>query len=119
MIKQDFAEQFAAEWIEAWNSHDLDRILAHYSKNFRFSSPFIAQVFGEPSGVLIGIDAVREYWRKALARRSDLHFELVSLLVGVESIVIVYNRHDGRLGAEQFEFEESGKVIRSSAHYAN
>jgi ketosteroid isomerase-like protein len=117
MIKQDFAEQFAKEWIEAWNSHDLDRILSHYSKDFQLSSPFIAQVIGEPSGTLKGIAAVREYWRVALARRSDLHFELVSLLVGVASIVIVYDRHDGRLGAEYFEFEESGMVIRSSAHY--
>jgi ketosteroid isomerase-like protein len=110
---------FAVEWIEAWNSHDLDRILSHYSKDLRLSSPFIAQIFGEPSGTLHGIEAVREYWRAALTRRSDLHFELVSLLVGVTSIVIVFNMHDGRLGAEQFEFDENGVVIRSSAHYAN
>jgi SnoaL-like domain len=119
MIDQNFAKQFAAEWIEAWNSHDLDRILAHYSNDFRFSSPFVPQVFGEPSGVLTGLETVREYWRRALARRNDLHFELISLLVGMESIVIVFSRHDGKQGAEHFEFETSGKVIRSSAHYTN
>jgi hypothetical protein len=119
MINQSFAENFAAEWIRAWNTHDLDRILSHYSADFRFSSPFIPQVFGEPSGVLIGLDAVGEYWRRALTRRSDLHFELVSLCVGVESVIIVYSRHDGKVGAEHFEFDASEKVIKSSAHYTS
>ena len=27
MIDRRFAERFAAEWIAAWNSHDLDRVL--------------------------------------------------------------------------------------------
>lgn len=118
MPDRRFAEAFAAEWIAAWNSRDLDRILAHYSEDFEFSSPFIPEVAGEPSGRLEGQAAVREYWRKALARRADLQFELVSVLVGVGSIIILYNRHDGKLGAEQFEFTVGGKVIRSSAHYA-
>ena len=34
MIEQAFAEQFATEWIEAWNSHDLQRNLAHYTDDF-------------------------------------------------------------------------------------
>jgi ketosteroid isomerase-like protein len=34
MLTQTTAEAFASEWIEAWNSHDLDRILAHYSDDF-------------------------------------------------------------------------------------
>lgn len=118
MLDRQFAEAFAAEWIAAWNSRDLDRILAHYTEDLQFSSPFIPEVAGEPSGRLQGKASVREYWRKALARRADLHFELVSVLVGVASVVIVYGRHDGRMGAEQFEFTPGGKVARSSAHYA-
>lgn len=54
MISKSFAESFTAEWIEAWKSHDPDRILSHYSDDFEFSSPFIAQIVGEPSGRLRG-----------------------------------------------------------------
>ena len=118
MIERCFAEAFAAEWIAAWNSRDLDRIMAHYAEDLRFSSPFIAEIAGEPSGRLEGQASVRGYWRQALTRRADLHFELVSVLAGVDSVIIVYARHDGRLGAEQFEFSADGKVVRSSAHYA-
>jgi hypothetical protein len=28
MLTQQQAQDFAQDWIEAWNSHDLDRILA-------------------------------------------------------------------------------------------
>ncbi len=118
MISRKFAEAFANEWIEAWNSHDLDRILSHYSETFEFASPFIIQVAGEPSGTLKGQAAVRAYWSKALARQPDLHFRLVTVFSGVASAVIYYQRHDGSYAAEHFEFGSDGKVIRSSAHYA-
>lgn len=118
MLSRPFAESFAAEWIAAWNSRDLDRILSHYSDDFEFSSPFVPEVAGEPSGRLVGQAAIRAYWEKALARRADLRFESMSVLVGVGSIVILYSRHDGRVGAEQFEIDSGGKVVRSCAHNA-
>jgi SnoaL-like domain len=119
MITREFAERFAKEWIEAWNSHDLDRILSHYSETFEFSSPFILTVAGEPSGKLTGHAAVRAYWSKALARRPNLHFRLVTVFSGVASAVIHYQRHDGSFAAEHFEFEPGGKVLKSSAHYVS
>ena len=52
MIEKCFAEEFARDWIESWNSHNLDRILSHYSDQFEMSSPKIIQIAGEPSGTL-------------------------------------------------------------------
>jgi hypothetical protein len=43
MIDKEFAEHFARDRIDSWNSHDLDRILAHYSDQFEISSPLIIQ----------------------------------------------------------------------------
>ena len=54
MIDKKFAEHFARDWIDSWNSHDLDRILAHYLDQFEMSSPVIIQIAGEPSGTLNG-----------------------------------------------------------------
>src|SRR5262249_1339594 len=109
MITREFAETFAAEWVEAWNGRDLDRVLSHYSKSFEFASPFIITVAGEPSGKLKGHAAVRAYWSKALARRPDLRFRLVTIFAGVDSVVIHYEWHDGNLVAEHFEFDPGGK----------
>ena len=117
MIDKIFAEHFASDWIESWNSHDLDRILSHYSDDFEMSSPLIAQIAGDPSGTLKGKQAVSGYWAKVVALIPDLHFELVTTLVGVNSITIYYRGARG-MSAEVFHFNDSGKVSKAFAHYA-
>ena len=54
VLSSDFARQFAAEWIAAWNSHDLERILSHYTDDFEMLSPLIIERVGESSGSLRG-----------------------------------------------------------------
>ncbi len=117
MIDRPKAETFAAEWIAAWNSRDLERILSHYAEDFEFTSPFIALIAGEPSGRLRGRQAVGAYWAKALDRFPDLRFELDEVFWGVDSLVIHYRRHDGRAAAEWFELNALGEVARACAHY--
>lgn len=50
MIDTTFAERFVHEWIEAWNSHDLETVLSHYSDDFEMSSPFIIAFSPESGG---------------------------------------------------------------------
>lgn len=38
VIDPAFARRFAADWIAAWNRHDLDAILAHYTDDFEMRS---------------------------------------------------------------------------------
>jgi SnoaL-like domain len=117
MIDKCFAEHFANDWIDSWNSYDLDRILSHYSDDFEMSSPLIAQIAGEPSGRLKGKEAVGAYWKKALTLIPNLRFELVTTLVGANSITIYYRGHRG-MAAEDFHFDHAGKVSKAFAHYA-
>lgn len=117
MISREFAARFAEDWVAVWNSHDLDRILSHYADDFEMASPYIANVVGKPSGVLKGKAAVAAYWANALARLPSLHFELHTILVGAESLVIYYKGVSGMV-AEFFFFDSSGRVSKSSAHYA-
>lgn len=118
MLDRAFAERFAADWVAAWNAHDLDRILAHYADDFEMTSPVIVQIAGEPSGTLRGKQAVGVYWRKALQLIPDLQFELISLLVGVGSVTLYYKGARGRLAAEVFHFGPDRKVVKAFAHYA-
>lgn len=118
MIDTAFAEKFAKEWLASWNSHDLERILSHYSDDFEMNSPVIAQIAGEPTGRLTGKEAVGAYWSRALTLIPDLSFELITLLTGVDSITLYYRGARGRLAAEVFHFGPDGKVRRAFAHYA-
>jgi hypothetical protein len=117
-MDKEFAERFAVDWIGSWNAHDLDRVLSHYADDFEMSSPFIIQLASESSGTLKGKAAVGAYWRKALELIPDLHFDLISVLVGVTSITLYYKGARGRLAAEVFHFTAGQKVSRAFAHYA-
>lgn len=119
MIDDAFATRFAAEWIAAWNAHDLGRVLSHYAEDFEMSSPYVVQIAGEPSGTLRGKTAVGAYWKKALELVPDLKFELLTVLVGVDSITLHYKGARGRFVAEVLHFGPDGKVAKGFAHYAD
>lgn len=121
MIDTAFAQQFAADWIAAWNRHDLDAILAHYADDFEMASPLIPQLAGEPSGVLRGKTRVGGYCARALTPPAltvppRLRFELIGILTGVDSVALHYRSRRGP-AMEVFQFDSSGKVIRAAAHY--
>ena len=52
MINREFAEDFAREWEKAWNAHNLEEILSHYSEDFHMTSPFIPTTMDEATGTL-------------------------------------------------------------------
>ena len=113
----EFVAHFAVEWVAAWNSHDLTRILQHYTDDFEMSSPKIIEIADEPSGTLTGKPKVSAYWARALERIPDLHFELLASLCGVNTAVLYYRGAGGRLAAEVFFFNAEGKVYKACANY--
>lgn len=118
MIDGIWAQQFAEDWISAWNTHELDQIFAHYSDDFEMSSPLIIDRMQEVSGTLKGKAAVRPYWQMGLDAIPPLKFELIEVFVGVDSITLYYRRTNGKTGAETLIFNKEGKVIKGMAHYS-
>jgi ketosteroid isomerase-like protein len=111
------ADEFAREWIEAWNAHDLERILSHYSRDVVFTSPVAAQIVPESEGVIRGIDALRSYWASGLERVPDLHFDLVDVLHTVDGVTILYRNQRDLLVAETVFFDAHGLVTQGFAAY--
>lgn len=111
-------KQFADEWIESWNSHDMQRILSHYSDDFSITTPMIQKLMGESEGTLYGKEAIKNYWEAALKKVPDLHFELIDIAVGVESIVLYYKSVLDTRAMEVMHFNAEGKVNKVIAHYS-
>jgi len=120
MITPMFASRFAQDWIAAWNSHSLARILEHYADDFEFASPYIAHTGFAAAGRLRGKAGAGAYWAAGLKRLPDLHFELQGAYAGVSSVALQYRGAQGRMAIEVFDFnaQQPGKVIRGAAHYA-
>jgi len=118
-IAHDVAQRFAEEWVAAWNSHSLDRVLAHYAEDFTMASPRIIAIAGESSGVLRGKAQVRAYWARALSLVPDLRFELKGAYAGVGCVVVHYENQRKQLCAEVFFFADDGHTVRAAtATYA-
>ena len=96
------AERFARAWADDWNAHDLDRILQRYADDVRWSSPVAAHLVGQPS--LVGKDALRDYWAEGLRRIPDLHFDVESVRVGIDTVVIDYRNQTGQTATEVLTF---------------
>ncbi len=118
MITIAEAESFAQEWLEAWNSHDLEAILAHYAEDVELTSPFVVQVLGDPSGTIKGKEHLRMYISMGLSMFPDLHFHLIQVFTGVSSLVLHYRSVDDILAAETMVFNAQGRVTRVMAHYS-
>lgn len=104
---------FSEDWEAAWNSHDLDRILAHYSPDVIFRSQKAMRLVGR--GQLFGRDALRDYWAKALEQQPDLSFVVVDVFEGHGMMVITYENQNGVLAAEVLRFGMDGPVIDAAA----
>jgi ketosteroid isomerase-like protein len=111
------ARRFARSWIDAWNSHDLDRIIGHYTDDVVFTSPRIIEFLGDPRGRVEGRDALRHYWATALAQLPDLAFTLVDVRTGVDTVVVNYVDHRGRAVSEVLTFRGDA-VCAGLAAYA-
>lgn len=111
------ARQFAREWVEAWNAHDLDAVLAHFAEDASFSSPVAAQLLPDSGGILRGRAAIRAYWEAGLQRIPDLHFEIVDVYVGVDTVVINYRNHAGGLVNEVLHFGADCLIDRGAGTY--
>lgn len=110
-------DNFAREWEAAWNSHDLDRILSHYSADICFRSRKAVGLVG--TGEVTGVNALRDYWARALIKQPDLKFEVQHVFKGHMMMVITYLNHRGVRAAETLFFDESGQVTRASACHAD
>ncbi len=106
-------DAFAEAWEAAWNSHDLDRILAHYAQDVTFRSHKAMRLVG--TGELHGKSALRDYWGKALAAQPDLSFVVVDVFHGHGMMVITYRNHRDVLAAETLRFGAGGLVVEASA----
>ena len=110
-------DEFARDWVEAWNAHDLERILSHYAPDVVFASPVAAEIVPESRGVIRAIDALRSYWASGLDRIPDLHFDLVDALHTVDGVTILYRNQRDLLVAETLFFDSDGLVTQSFAAY--
>jgi len=105
------------EWIAAWNSHDLERVLALYADDAEMTSDKIQALGFEASGTLRGKDRLRAYWGKALAMLPNLRFDFIDTYVSPDSVVVFYQNERGAQICEYLRLNANGKIRQGSANH--
>ena len=88
MLSESQAREFANQWVQAWNSHDLDAIMSHYASEVVLISPTAANLLNDPSGTVSGKEALRKYFERGLEAYPNLNFQLLDVLRGLSSVVL-------------------------------
>ena len=110
-MTKDFAAAFAKGWVDSWNSHDLEKILSHYSEDFTIESPLAVQLYPQSNGMVVGKSEVRKYWSIGLERSPNLKFEILDVLTGVNSMAIyMFNASSNKKSVEVMSFNSEMKV---------
>lgn len=118
MLDAAESESFAAHWAAGWNNRDLDAVLAHFAEDATFTSPVASQILGG-DGVIRGKSALREYWTVGLERIPDLHFEVLGVFTGVNTLVIRYRNQRGNEVCEVLTFGPDGRVVAGHGTYGS
>ena len=116
-IDRNKAWEFAHEWLDAWNKHDIDLIMKHYDDAIEFCSPIVQKILGEPKGVVSGIKDLRDYFTRQLKNFSTLHFQLLDVFTSPQSIVLYYKINRGLLAAEVMILNSDLKATKVFANY--
>jgi uncharacterized protein (TIGR02246 family) len=105
------------QWIAAWNSHDLERVLALYAEDAEMTSDKIPALGFDASGTLRGKASIRAYWAKALGLLPNLRFDLIDTYVSPDSIVVFYQNERGARICEYLRLNTEGRIIQGSANH--
>jgi ketosteroid isomerase-like protein len=112
-----FCAALGKQWIDTWNSHDLERILALYSDDSEMTSDKIPLLGLDPTGTLRGKDRLRQYWSKGLQLIPNLHFTLIDVYVSPDSLVVFYSNERGAKICEYLRLNADGKIRQGSANH--
>ena len=95
MLTMEKTADYVKRWVAAFESKDLDRVLAFYTDDVIFHSPLVARLSHDPSGTVHGKAALRAYVRKGFEVFDHIKFTVLDVLRGVDSIAIHYKSTTG------------------------
>jgi hypothetical protein len=113
------AEAHAKNWIDAWNAHDLERILSHYSQDVIFEAQTVKARWGNPDGRLHGIAELKKHFSLGLELAPNLAFQLEQVFLTPSGYAILYRRENGNRVIDCVTLDEHGQAKQVIAYYAS
>ncbi|MEZ4876386.1 MAG: nuclear transport factor 2 family protein [Flavobacterium sp.] len=107
-------------WFEAFNAHNLEKLLSLYDDEAQHFSPKLKIRHPETNGLVVGKESLRTWWQDAFERLPSLHYKVTSLTSNSDRVFMEYIRtvtnEENMLVAEVLEIKE-GKIIASRVYH--
>jgi len=111
----------AIQWFEAFNEHNLEKLLKLYDNDAEHYSPKLKVRHPETHGLIKGKDMLRGWWKDAFERLPSLRYEVIRLTPYEDRIFMEYVRHVADeadlLVGEMLEVR-NGLIVKSSVFHA-
>lgn len=113
-------QSIAFRWFEAFNTKQLEKLLALYDDEAQHFSPKLKIRQPETNGLVVGKAAMRAWWQDAFDRLPSLNYKVTSLTSNSDRVFMEYIRQvdgeDDLLVAEVLEVRE-GKIVASRVYH--
>ncbi|MBY0487089.1 MAG: nuclear transport factor 2 family protein [Flavobacteriaceae bacterium] len=110
----------AHAWFDAFNSHNLEKLLSLYDDDAEHFSPKLKIRHPETNGLVTGKEALRTWWQEAFDRLPTLNYKVKSLTANSDRVFMEYIRtvenEDDMLVAEVLEIKEDTIVASRVYH---
>ena len=113
-------QSIAFKWFDAFNNHQLEQLLSLYDDDAEHFRPKLKIRKPETQGMIIGKQALREWWQDAFDRLPSLNYKVTSLTANGDRVFMEYVRsvdgEENMLVAEVLIVRE-GKIIASRVYH--
>lgn len=92
MIAERDIKSIALKWFDAFNEHDLSKLLALYDDDAQHYSPKLKVRVPQTKGLISGKAALREWWQDSFERIPTLRYTPTSLMADDSRIFMEYIR---------------------------
>lgn len=121
MTKTTLNKKIALDWIDAFNEHDLEKLLKLYAEDAIHFSPKFKVREPQTNGWIKGKSSLRSWWADAFERLPLLQYELKNLIVGEEQLLMEYLRkvpgEPEMMVAEILEIS-NGLIVKSRVYHS-
>ncbi len=82
----------AKDWFDAFNAHDLDKLLSLYADDAQHYSPKLKLRQPKTNGLINGKEALRSWWRDSFDRLPSLRYRPTKFIADDHSVFMEYIR---------------------------
>jgi len=113
-------KSIAMHWFEAFNEHNLNKLLNLYDDSAEHYSPKLKIKMPETLGLIKGKEALRSWWQDSFDRLPSLQYEVKNLISNDTSVFMEYIRHvnneEDLKVAEVLEIK-NGRIVYSRVYH--